>query len=261
MWNGMIGLFLKMEQNNLYNEINFNLRDHATRRIRRRSAGRSTDSSARRIAAPTTVQNSPERRPLARAVGLSRKHGGRPGRSRRAPTAARRIDPTNPLCFVYDNGLTYQNSAVNMADITDGTSTTVIFGESLTPTGVWALATSCCVRTNIDRTINKPILYNGLNYYTYWMSKHPSMVNFAFCDGSVRPGDPADQQDRLEQDHDSQPAARPSRPTRSSDRWAIIARRRRVAGRLRFRRTHLIPCCGLRAGLPHACQLALAERS
>ncbi len=25
MWNGLIGLFLKMEQNNLYNEINFNL--------------------------------------------------------------------------------------------------------------------------------------------------------------------------------------------------------------------------------------------
>ena len=42
------------------------------------------------------------------------------------------LDPTNPFCFVYDNGLTYQNSSVNMADITDGTSTTVIFGESLT---------------------------------------------------------------------------------------------------------------------------------
>ena len=32
------------------------------------------------------------------------------------------IDPTNPLCFIYDNGMMYQNSAVNMADITDGTS-------------------------------------------------------------------------------------------------------------------------------------------
>ena len=27
MWNGLVGLFVKMEQNNLYNEINFNLRD------------------------------------------------------------------------------------------------------------------------------------------------------------------------------------------------------------------------------------------
>ena len=26
-----------------------------------------------------------------------------------------------------------------------------------------------------------------MNYYTYWASKHPSMVNFGFCDGSVRP--------------------------------------------------------------------------
>ena len=48
-----------------------------------------------------------------------------------------------------------------MADITDGTSTTVMFGESLTPTGVWSQATTCRVRTNIDRTINQPILYNG----------------------------------------------------------------------------------------------------
>ena len=97
------------------------------------------------------------------------------------------FDPTNPNCLVYNNGVTYQNSATNMADITDGSSTTVIFGESLSPTGVWAFATSSTVRTNIDRTINKPILFNGLNYYTYWMSKHPNMVNFGFCDGSVRP--------------------------------------------------------------------------
>ena len=96
-------------------------------------------------------------------------------------------DVTNTYCLVYDNGLTFQNSAVNMADITDGTSTTVIFGESLTPTGVWALATSSTVRTNIDRTINKPILYNNLNYYTYWMSKHPAMVNFGLL-RRQRPG-------------------------------------------------------------------------
>ena len=78
-----------------------------------------------------------------------------------------------------------------MADITDGTSTTIIMGESIYPQGVWSQATTSVVRTNIDRTINKPIIVNvnGVNvtYWTYWASKHPSAVNFAYCDGSVRP--------------------------------------------------------------------------
>ena len=39
--------------------------------------------------------------------------------------------PSNNYCCIYDNGLTYQNSAVNMADITDGTSTTIFIGESI----------------------------------------------------------------------------------------------------------------------------------
>jgi prepilin-type N-terminal cleavage/methylation domain-containing protein/prepilin-type processing-associated H-X9-DG protein len=185
MWNGLVGLFVKMEQNNLYNEINFNLAttdpSNATA-IRRTIDGFVCPSNRR----PTTVQNSPN---AVLSLGPSDYRGNMaagqviPSSEIGCPT----IDPTNPLCFIYNNGLTYQNSSVNMADITDGTSQTVIFGESLTPTGVWALATSSTVRTNIDRTINKPILYNGLNYYTYWMSKHPSMVNFGFCDGSVRP--------------------------------------------------------------------------
>ena len=64
--------------------------------------------------------------------------------------------------------MTYQNSTVSMADITDGTTNTILIGETLT--GVWSRPTSCCVRTNIDRTINKPIVFGGQNYYTYWMS-------------------------------------------------------------------------------------------
>ena len=60
--------------------------------------------------------------------------------------------------------MTYQNSQVSMADITDGTSNTILIGETLT--GTWAEATSCCVRTTMDRTINKPIQLNGVNYYT-----------------------------------------------------------------------------------------------
>ena len=78
MWNGLVGLFVKMEQNNLYNEINFNLRtiDPSNSTAIRRTIDGFVCPSNRRA---TTVQNSPKRRPAARAVGLSRKHGSRPG--------------------------------------------------------------------------------------------------------------------------------------------------------------------------------------
>jgi prepilin-type processing-associated H-X9-DG protein len=90
------------------------------------------------------------------------------------------------VCLLYDNGVTFQNSLVNLADVTDGATNTMLFGETLDPTfGFWPYATSSSIRTNIDRTINRPITINGVNYYSYWMSKHPNMVNFARCDGSV----------------------------------------------------------------------------
>jgi hypothetical protein len=92
-------------------------------------------------------------------------------------------NPPQPLLGIFDNGTTYMNSSVGIADVSDGTSNTILMGESLT--GTWAEASSCCVRTTTDRTINKPIAINGVNYYTYWMSKHPGIVNFLKCDGSV----------------------------------------------------------------------------
>jgi prepilin-type N-terminal cleavage/methylation domain-containing protein/prepilin-type processing-associated H-X9-DG protein len=189
MWNGLVGLFLKMEQTNLFQEINFNLSpimpDNAT--AVRRTIDGFVCPSYRRATTVASVQGAaPGTTPL---LGPSDYRGNMaagmlvPSSNNGCPT----LDPTNAYCLVYDNGIMYQNSTVNMADITDGTSTTVILGESLTPTGCWSQAITCCVRTNVDRTINQPIVYNGQNYWTYWASKHPSMVNFAFCDGSIRP--------------------------------------------------------------------------
>ncbi len=182
MWNGLVGLFLKMEQNNLYNEVNFNLYpnwpDNAT--AVRRTLDVFVCPSNRRPQPVNAGTGVPQ-------LGPSDYRGNMasgmipPNSSAGCPT----VDPTNPYCLNYNNGVLFQNSTVSMADITDGSSTTVIMGESLT--GVWSQATSCCVRTNIDRTINQPIVSGGKSYYTYWMSKHPSLVNFGFCDGHVAP--------------------------------------------------------------------------
>ena len=187
MWSGLVGLFLKMEQNNLYQEINFNLAttmpDNATA-IRRTIDGFVCPSNRRpqTVASGTGSQVTSQLGPADYRGNMS---AGMivPSSNSACPT----LDPTNLNCLIYDNGLTYQNSSVGMADITDGTSTTILIGESIYTAGVWSQANTAVVRTNIDRTINKPIIQNGTTFWTYWASKHPSAVNFSYCDGSVRP--------------------------------------------------------------------------
>jgi prepilin-type N-terminal cleavage/methylation domain-containing protein/prepilin-type processing-associated H-X9-DG protein len=193
MWNGLTGLFLKMEQGNLYNELNFSLQ---TNDISNVTAVRRTMNvfvcPSNRHAAATASSNTTV---TVAKFGPSDYRGNlaagyNPGI---APTyAAGSTDPTNttdngtpptPVLGVYDNGTIYLNSTVSIADITDGTTNTILMGETLT--GTWAEATNCCVRTTVDRSINKPISITGKNYYTYWSSKHPGLVNFLKCDGSV----------------------------------------------------------------------------
>ncbi len=190
MWSGLTGLFIKMEQTNLYNELNFNLPttypDNATA-IRRTIDAYVCPSNRRAITVASQTGSNPTSQLGPSDYRGNMATGFISGTNSNCPSL---LPPAtaalNAYCNVYDNGLMYQNSTVTMADITDGTSMTILMGESIYPYGVWSQATSCCIRTQIDRTINQPISLNGTNYWTYWASKHPGQVNFAFCDGTVR---------------------------------------------------------------------------
>ena len=192
MFNGLTGLFLKMELGNNYNEINFSLPTQSldnTTTIRRTVAAFVCPSNRKATITTSDSTNSVSKLGPSDYRG-NMAAGYQPGIT---PTyTGGNTDPTNstdgntppgPVLGVYDNGMTFMDSSTSIADVGDGTSNTVLIGETLT--GTWAEATSCCVRTTVDRTINKPIQAKGANYYTYWMSKHPGMVNFLKVDGSV----------------------------------------------------------------------------
>jgi prepilin-type N-terminal cleavage/methylation domain-containing protein len=182
MWGGLPGLFTKMEQTNLWNAINFSLPPTDVTNItsiRNTIDAFNCPSNPKQVPAQTTSGPNV----LARAGRSDYRANMAAGMVLPGSTNCPTLDPANIGCLMYDNGVMFQNSQVSIADITDGTTNTVLMGETLT--GTWPDATSCCVRTNIDRTVNKPISLLGVNYYTYWMSKHPNIVNMARCDGSV----------------------------------------------------------------------------
>ncbi len=157
MWGLLPSLFSKLEQGNLYNELNIilppNNPENAT--AVRRTLDVLVCPSNRR---PETTSQTGTVQRIGPSDYRGNMAGGMvlPDANGPCPTQ----DPTNPYCLYYDNGVTYQNSTVNIADITDGTTNTLLIGETLQ--GNWSMATSCCVRTNIDRTLNKPIVVGNV---------------------------------------------------------------------------------------------------
>ena len=70
-------------------------------------------------------------------------------------------NPVNPNIPRTPNGVLYDHSAVRVADISDGTSNTILVGDS--PYGFWSDGYSCCVRVWDDAS--HPDLFD-----TYWKS-------------------------------------------------------------------------------------------
>jgi prepilin-type N-terminal cleavage/methylation domain-containing protein len=94
------------------------------------------------------------------------------------------------------NGVLYPNSAVKISDITDGTTNTLLLGDSRY--GFWGDGSSCCARFRNDRWTptdfdnywfwqqQPPILTPQLQYFSFG-SLHDGAVVFGLCDGSSRP--------------------------------------------------------------------------
>lgn len=104
-----------------------------------------------------------------------------------------------PLPAGQFNGMLYPNSSVAMRDVTDGTTSTILIGDSLY--GFWSDGYSCCVRvrtdvntqTNVARSlfddywpdVDSAGTFTGLQFFSYG-SSHPELCCIGFVDGGAK---------------------------------------------------------------------------
>ncbi len=181
MWNGLTGLFRDLEAGNAYSNLNFDLSPYAPDNqtaIRFSMEVFACPSNRKALPVEVKQQNATSTRSIF--VGPSDYRGNMAAGMIEGAT-----DPTNPDSYSYDNGIFYRNSRTTLNEIKDGTSSTLLIGETLS--GTWPDATNCCVRTTLDRYLNKPIIVGNRRFNTYWQSKHKGLVNFVKADGSIQP--------------------------------------------------------------------------
>jgi prepilin-type N-terminal cleavage/methylation domain-containing protein len=104
-------------------------------------------------------------------------------------TASQVPSPTDPnVLLLTGDGVFYDNSSVDFRDISDGTTTTLMLGETLY--GLWGDGNSCCARVRQDHLFfeNYFLIGSGAgDHYFGFGSHHQDVVNFAMVDNSARP--------------------------------------------------------------------------
>lgn len=153
-----------------------------------------------------SIGNLPSQRP---GLGMSKNwaystYRGCMGAYDNNPTTNPNPNPTNPNIPRSPNGMLYDTSTVKMADISDGTTNTILVGDSLY--GFWADGMSCCVRVWDD--VNHPDLWDSywkaevkppplksnsppdqpfdLQYFGFGSQHSGNLACFAIADGSTK---------------------------------------------------------------------------
>jgi len=103
--------------------------------------------------------------------------------------ASQVASPTDPnVLLLTGDGVFFDNSSIGFRDIADGTTQTLMLGETLY--GLWGDGNSCCARVRDDHQFFGNYFQTGSgngDHYFGFGSHHKDVSNFAMVDNSARP--------------------------------------------------------------------------